>query len=102
MSKSSYISAHTVLTLPSVVMIYSVTSVLTLERSHTLVRNVGGAFLSLQLSIVTCVVNIHQTNDIMTSSLSYHDCNEETSSTTLLYVSLSDHSHNVHYIIIHC
>ena len=55
-------SEDTVLTLLRKLIICSVTSVLTLERSHTLVRNVGGAFLSLQIAIDTSVINILQTN----------------------------------------
>ena len=61
--KVKFHQCPTVLTLPSlVVVIYSVTSVLTLERSHTLVKNVGRAFLCLQLSIDTSVVIFLQTN----------------------------------------
>ena len=44
-------SVLTVLTLPRVVLICSVTSVPTLERSHTLVQNVGGVLLSLQVAV---------------------------------------------------
>ena len=53
-------SAHTVLTLPSLVVICSVTSVLTLERSHTHARNVGGALLTLHILLIICAVYILQ------------------------------------------
>ena len=51
---TSYISAHTVLTLPRLVVICSVTFILTLERSHTLAQYVGGAFRWIQVEIDIC------------------------------------------------
>ena len=55
-----YISARTVLTLPKIQEICSVTFALTLERSHTHVKCVGGALLNLQITISICTESILQ------------------------------------------
>ena len=57
---SKYIIAHIVLTIAIAVVICSVISVLTLERSHTHARNVGGALLSLHILPIICAEYILQ------------------------------------------
>ena len=53
-------SAHTVLTILIIVVIWRGIFLLTLERSHTLAQNVGSALLSLQIAVDICRKNILQ------------------------------------------
>ena len=71
--KLKYTSALIVHTLPKVVLyIYEFTSELTLERNHTRVIFVAGAFLILPVSLTICVLSIQLIKLRYTSALIVH------------------------------
>ena len=71
---------------------------LALNRSHTHARNVGGAFLSLQLAIETCIVNINKIAIVSryTQRLVYYNhCLVLVSTITCMSPYGYDHTHNL-------